>query len=73
MFMQFILSYSVIFVNAFRAGESDFAGVGQSETELLKECARKGKYIIEETESYPITAYLVNVKILPSIIDKHKK
>jgi hypothetical protein len=39
--MQSILSYSVFFVNAFRTGESDFAGVGQSETEFLKECAQK--------------------------------
>ena len=56
MFMQFILSYSFFFVNAFCTGESDFAGVGQSETELLKDTREKEKYIIEETESYPITA-----------------
>ena len=38
-----------------------------------KNAREKEKYISEETASYPITAYLVNVKILPSIIDKHKK
>ena len=41
MFMQLILSYSVFFVNAFRTGDRDFAAVGRSETELLKECAQK--------------------------------
>ena len=44
MFMQFILSYSVIFVNAFRTGDRDFAAVGRSGTDLLKECARKVRY-----------------------------
>ena len=46
MFMQFILSYSVFFVNAFRSGDRDFAAVGRSGTDLLKECARKVRYDI---------------------------
>ena len=44
MFMQFILSYSVFFVNAFRTGDRDFAAVGRSGTDPLKECARKVRY-----------------------------
>ncbi|WP_405345365.1 hypothetical protein [Ruminococcus sp.] len=42
--MQFILSYSVFFVNAFRTGDRDFAAVGRSGTDLLKGCARKARY-----------------------------
>ena len=44
MFMQFILSYSVFFVNAFRTGFRNFAAVGRSGTDLLKEYARKVRY-----------------------------
>ena len=61
MFMQFILSYSVFFVNAFRTGDRDFAAVGRSETELLKDAREKEKYIRSEnrlTEQSPKPIFL---------------
>ncbi len=72
MFMQLILSYSVIFVNAFRTGESDFAGVGQSETEFLKECARKVRYdkIISWSSLYDSASIEAKKMIINSMIKR---
>ncbi|MEE3492678.1 hypothetical protein [Ruminococcus sp.] len=72
--MQSILSYSVIFVNAFRTGESDFAGVGQSETEFLKERARKVRYdkIISRSSLYDsasIEAKKMNINSMIKRVD----